>query len=109
DTSAYHARGLTVGYAAVCPCTTLFRSERTAELDVAADRVRVVQADVRRTRGGADDSIGPDGAGHQIREARRVAGEDQVGLAALRSEDHTPELQSPYDLVCRLLLEKKKN
>src|SRR5438094_9929793 len=28
----------------------------------------------------------------------------QVG----RSEEHTSELQSPYDLVCRLLLEKKK-
>src|SRR5437867_9425535 len=28
--------------------------------------------------------------------------------AALRSEEHTSELQSPYDLVCRLLLEKKK-
>src|SRR5438094_7210184 len=26
---------------------------------------------------------------------------------ALRSEEHTSELQSPYDLVCRLLLEKK--
>src|SRR5438094_6160478 len=25
------------------------------------------------------------------------------------SEEHTSELQSPYDLVCRLLLEKKKN
>src|SRR5437867_9868518 len=24
-----------------------------------------------------------------------------------RSEEHTSELQSPYDLVCRLLLEKK--
>src|SRR5207248_6906565 len=35
-----------------------------------------------------------------------------VGVAAvgvvLRSEEHTSELQSPYDLVCRLLLEKKK-
>src|SRR5207248_5273927 len=35
------------------------------------------------------------------------------GLAATartckRSEEHTSELQSPYDLVCRLLLEKKK-
>src|SRR5207248_9632247 len=29
------------------------------------------------------------------------------GLAE-RSEEHTSELQSPYDLVCRLLLEKKK-
>src|SRR5207248_5696783 len=28
-------------------------------------------------------------------------------LAELRSEEHTSELQSPYDLVCRLLLEKK--
>src|SRR5437867_8588797 len=29
-------------------------------------------------------------------------------IAAYRSEEHTSELQSPYDLVCRLLLEKKK-
>src|SRR5207248_5321224 len=28
--------------------------------------------------------------------------------SAIRSEEHTSELQSPYDLVCRLLLEKKK-
>src|SRR5437868_12709646 len=28
---------------------------------------------------------------------------------ALRSEEHTSELQSRFDLVCRLLLEKKKN
>src|SRR5437867_11531224 len=34
-----------------------------------------------------------------------------VGLGEaqqVRSEEHTSELQSPYDLVCRLLLEKKK-
>src|SRR2546428_13634748 len=30
------------------------------------------------------------------------------GRAALRSEEHTSELQSRSDLVCRLLLEKKK-
>src|SRR5438094_10523101 len=29
-------------------------------------------------------------------------------LRADRSEEHTSELQSPYDIVCRLLLEKKK-
>src|SRR5437867_5469244 len=29
-------------------------------------------------------------------------------FTAPRSEEHTSELQSPYDLVCRLLLEKKK-
>src|SRR5699024_11957129 len=30
-------------------------------------------------------------------------------LVELRSEEHTSELQSRFDLVCRLLLEKKKN
>src|SRR5580658_10663224 len=30
-------------------------------------------------------------------------------LPRLRSEEHTSELQSPCNLVCRLLLEKKKN
>src|SRR2546426_6688952 len=29
-------------------------------------------------------------------------------IAAFRSEEHTSELQSPCNLVCRLLLEKKK-
>src|SRR5207248_11667484 len=33
----------------------------------------------------------------------------RAGLCRQRSEEHTSELQSPYDLVCRLLLEKKKN
>src|SRR5438094_3730049 len=36
-----------------------------------------------------------------------VAG-DHPELERARSEEHTSELQSPYDLVCRLLLEKKK-
>src|SRR2546426_6766704 len=31
------------------------------------------------------------------------------GQARHRSEEHTSELQSPCNLVCRLLLEKKKN
>src|SRR2546430_11054371 len=36
-------------------------------------------------------------------------GGDLVGLACgLRSEEHTSELQSQSNLVCRLLLEKKK-
>src|SRR2546426_11278244 len=30
------------------------------------------------------------------------------GVLAQRSEEHTSELQSPCNLVCRLLLEKKK-
>src|SRR5690349_22454979 len=40
------------------------------------------------------------------------AGDDDLGVAAAhvpgRSEEHTSELQSRRDLVCRLLLEKKK-
>src|SRR5256885_2878341 len=32
---------------------------------------------------------------------------DKAGNEALRSEEHTSELQSPCNLVCRLLLEKK--
>src|SRR5207248_10655847 len=33
---------------------------------------------------------------------------ETVSRSRPRSEEHTSELQSPYDLVCRLLLEKKK-
>src|SRR5437764_12345896 len=40
----------------------------------------------------------------------RFAVENLYGLAGSdRSEEHTSELQSPMYLVCRLLLEKKKN
>src|SRR5437879_7148865 len=35
-------------------------------------------------------------------------GDAQLGSAGVRSEEHTSELQSPMYLVCRLLLEKKK-
>src|SRR2546430_8193498 len=34
---------------------------------------------------------------------------NDVQRLALRSEEHTSELQSQSNLVCRLLLEKKKN
>src|SRR5437867_6853445 len=40
------------------------------------------------------------------RMAATVAGAG-VPVVLMRSEEHTSELQSPYDLVCRLLLEKK--
>src|SRR5688572_31649312 len=40
--------------------------------------------------------------------ARRLACLDHRALADLRSEEHTSELQSQSNLVCRLLLEKKK-
>src|SRR5438094_1119159 len=39
---------------------------------------------------------------------RRATGLRRGGRPGPRSEEHTSELQSPYDLVCRLLLEKKK-
>src|SRR5437867_12435326 len=42
-------------------------------------------------------------------EANAVQVETSTGAVGnVRSEEHTSELQSPYDLVCRLLLEKKK-
>src|SRR5437867_12227896 len=41
-------------------------------------------------------------------EATDRAGSPPVVILNERSEEHTSELQSPYDLVCRLLLEKKK-
>src|SRR5258708_29154311 len=42
------------------------------------------------------------------REARVLA-QHACTEAKVRSEEHTSELQSPDHLVCRLLLEKKKN
>src|SRR5207248_8437339 len=42
-----------------------------------------------------------------VRGAVVVALDAHVAVR-VRSEEHTSELQSPYDLVCRLLLEKKK-
>src|SRR5256885_11390161 len=46
---------------------------------------------------------GSRGTGARAPAARRAARADQR-----RSEEHTSELQSPCNLVCRLLLEKKK-
>src|SRR5437773_7546542 len=43
----------------------------------------------------------------QDASSRITSGHDPT-LAARRSEEHTSELQSHHDLVCRLLLEKKK-
>src|SRR2546427_4795689 len=60
------------------PYTTLFRSAQMGDLD---GRLRVHRRHLRQLRDGVD---------------------------ALRSEEHTSELQSQSNLVCRLLLEKKK-
>src|SRR5690349_22129557 len=75
------------------PYTTLFRSEAglLAPDDGPGDeREELVDGDV----GGADEV----GAWVEAPLDRR----------AVRSEEHTSELQSRRDLVCRLLLEKKK-
>src|SRR5438067_9718106 len=47
---------------------------------------------------------------HPLRCACRLAGarSSRRWLVVHRSEEHTSELQSRFDLVCRLLLEKKK-
>src|SRR5258708_22220447 len=69
------------------PYTTLFRSLR------GHDRPPRPAAASRRHRG-------PKG--------RRRGGLQSRPVDAIRSEEHTSELQSPDHLVCRLLLEKKK-
>src|SRR5438034_5392556 len=48
------------------------------------------------------------GALYRVSERRERADSDCNG-GSRRSEEHTSELQSHSDLVCRLLLEKKKN
>src|SRR2546428_9974449 len=58
-----------------------------------------------------------DGADHTAHEFRGIRAVLQLEIAArlleqderVRSEEHTSELQSRSDLVCRLLLEKKNN
>src|SRR5256885_5258418 len=44
----------------------------------------------------------------QFHQSRLMEGINDYS-ASYRSEEHTSELQSPCNLVCRLLLEKKKN
>src|SRR3712207_8023115 len=79
------------------PYTTLFRSlDRTRELLRGGEwpgEVKVVELDQNRGKGGAVRA----GAEHADGE-----------LLAIRSEEHTSELQSRQYLVCRLLLEKNK-
>src|SRR3712207_7365204 len=86
------------------PYTTLFRSgigRQTYQTPVA--------------NGEADPDIWLEAgcsAARQAVAAARSARVEAVGIGALgpcRSEEHTPELQSRQYLVCRLLLEKKKN
>src|SRR5438067_8958735 len=48
------------------------------------------------------------GCGFEVKRARMRRSLPSGRLARTRSEEHTSELQSRFDLVCRLLLEKKK-
>src|SRR2546426_7365323 len=75
------------------PYTTLFRSHL---LLAARHRARLLPPPLE------EDREEPVCALERLRHARRLAWRR-------RSEEHTSELQSPCNLVCRLLLEKKKN
>src|SRR5688572_32427491 len=69
--------------------------------------------------GGIGACTSPDGGSRRARRGRRRRGRrglrvrdaPREGSRAVvrRSEEHTSELQSQSNLVCRLLLEKKKN
>src|SRR5256885_13305467 len=80
------------------PHTPLFRS--------LADPLPIF--DARQRRGVAEND-----RQHVVEVVRDAAGERADPLHFLRlrerSEEHTSELQSPCNLVCRLLLEKNKN
>src|SRR3712207_7824896 len=87
------------------PYTTLFRSD---DLDrVHAERPRRLEVDPQVVEVGAvgGGDVPADGL-RQPPERQLV--DRRLGLAD-RSEEHTSELQSRQYLVCRLLLEKKKN
>src|SRR5260221_6586572 len=74
------------------PYTTLFRSRRQSRL--AGGRRRA--------------SHHANGAGRSDRHGVRLKHTVVKAWHRARSEEHTSELQSHSDLVCRLLLEKKK-
>src|SRR5690348_17868005 len=78
------------------PYTTLFRSG-VARVDEVSD-IDVAPGDDAAERG--VDVL----EGFELFEAADVG----LGGSDDRSEEHTSELQSPVHLVCRLLLEKKK-
>src|SRR5688500_19906300 len=87
------------------PYTTLFRSARQAEDLLRRGRRR--RQDVRDAGGGTREACRRRRRRGGIRRASRPP-RDRSAARDARSEEHTSELQSPCNLVCRLLLEKKK-
>src|SRR5256885_7887377 len=83
------------------PYTTLFRS--CSKWRVGIPRAPVRTSNTRSASRPTKHHCSP-GMPHRLR--RRGATRK---LLPKRSEEHTSELQSPCNLVCRLLLEKKKN
>src|SRR5258705_7466798 len=79
------------------PYTTLFRSCLGVEQAIRHRSVEVRRVDLEEVGGAADAAQ---------RGQQRDVDADHIGS---RSEEHTSELQSLRHLVCRLLLEKKKN
>src|SRR3989454_5906973 len=90
------------------PYTTLFRSAGCGVLCRDRDRSAGTGGWWCRTR----RHSGPVGRrttpGRRPRRTGRAAESAPTARAIRRSEEHTSELQSPCNLVCRLLLEKKK-
>src|SRR5260221_9199094 len=78
------------------PYTTLFRSIP----DAVGEEIGVLDSGLKKQPSLSSAGLRRDG------EQRRVAGGESLFQ---RSEEHTSELQSHSDLVCRLLLEKKKD
>src|SRR5947207_9098814 len=91
------------------PYTTLFRSEAgerapDEERDEAHRGAAERRDDAPEDERDEEDRLAREAVGDEPRERRR-AGVDDV-KPGRRSEEHTSELQSHSDLVCRLLLEK---
>src|SRR5256885_9647122 len=89
------------------PYTTLFRSGMSrCRAGVLVENHAGQQQGRGDRRKPAKSYDGPRGI--RAPPAKELALNSRRGLPQ-RSEEHTPELQSPCNLVCRLLLEKKKN
>src|SRR2546427_4632755 len=83
------------------PYTTLFRSHERDELDAVVQQRVEGKVLLAIARFDAPRALASIGNGNQF-----VVG--GIDLGQRRSEEHTSELQSQSNLVCRLLLEKKK-